>query len=145
MIPVEKRKRSAMIKNIQNAIRSEQIISQSALELKFLDLCWHKNVYGCTTFRATMYMSRPPFNGITEVYVGLNDWGLIVINAKKFSILLNIPLKHVVARYEMKPHIEIIGRDNRNVEYVFTLATKQAQLINNLLKQIKNKKEATRN
>ncbi|KAI1718726.1 FERM central domain-containing protein [Ditylenchus destructor] len=111
------------------------------LQLLFLKYCWSLNVYGCTFFKAFMLMSKP-LRGNLPVHVGVNDWGMSIINATTHKQVAALELKSLELKYT--PNTNYLEATSRKRDFVATITTPQSMLINNLLKQLKTKVEAAR-
>lgn len=64
-----------------------------------------------------------------EVYVGLNDWGMVIINSRTLKLHVALQLKVIETNYETgRGFIEVSAKD-RSYNYVFRLTTKQVRTI----------------
>ncbi|KAH7728676.1 krev interaction trapped protein 1-like isoform 1 [Aphelenchoides avenae] len=129
----------SLVGKIQAAHRSLRQTNLVQLQFIFLQYCWNLNVYGCTFFKAVMLMTRP-LRGHTQVQVGLNDWGMIINNTTTYKQVAALDLKTVEVHH--KPNTNYLEVTHRKKDFVATITTPQAMLINNLLKQLKTKVEA---
>ncbi|VDK43447.1 unnamed protein product [Anisakis simplex] len=111
-----------------------------SLQQSFLQICWRFCVYGSTFFDAIVFMKKP-MKGSLPVHVGVNDYGLHLLNSDTKTLFNTYPLKGLqwIAKPD-RPYLEVhaaaFGHD-------FTLRTAQASHINNLLTRLTNTTSAT--
>uniref|UniRef100_A0A914HW04 FERM domain-containing protein n=1 Tax=Globodera rostochiensis TaxID=31243 RepID=A0A914HW04_GLORO len=127
---------TSLVSKLRHAHRSLAGRSPVQLQLHFLSLCWSLNVYGCTFFRAFMLMSKP-LRGNLQIHLGLNDWGICMINASTHKQMAAIEMDKLDVKFT--PNTNFLEVATRRKDLIATITTSQAVLINNLLKQLKLK------
>jgi hypothetical protein len=129
----------ALVNKIQAAHRSFSKTNLVQLQFIFLQYCWNLNVYGCTFFKGVMLMTKP-LRGHADVHVGLNDWGIVIQNATTFKQVIAIEMKFAEVQY--KPNTGFVEISSPKKDFLATITSQQAMLINNLMKQLRTKVEA---
>uniref|UniRef100_A0A9J2P047 FERM domain-containing protein n=1 Tax=Ascaris lumbricoides TaxID=6252 RepID=A0A9J2P047_ASCLU len=129
-IPTSESALKSLMSRIESEHRSAKISNLIALQQHFLQICWRLSVYGSTFFDAIIFMNKPK-KGSLMVHVGVNDYGLHLINSDSKTLINTYPLKGL--QWSIKPdrpyldvHAVAFGHD-------FTLRTPQLFAENNIL------------
>jgi hypothetical protein len=135
-IPQSKSKKQSLIKSIESRIKQFQAKDPFTLQLYFMNWAWKMRCYGCTYFKAIMHMSKPNY-GSVHVTIGINDYGLCIIN------MLNYHMMDIIKHRELDPFPEAkqnsIDFNIRKGGYVFSFTTPQVKLIDTLLRNLQKR------
>uniref|UniRef100_A0A7E4VQF7 B41 domain-containing protein n=1 Tax=Panagrellus redivivus TaxID=6233 RepID=A0A7E4VQF7_PANRE len=131
VIPSARKHKHVLMKKINDTIKATPIGNTFTLQKHFMERCWVMRWYGCTYFKATMHMSQPRF-GSVPVCVGINDYGLNVINMDTHKLVDVI--KHDELDEVPQVTQTAINFNIRKGAFVFTISTPQVKHIENLIK-----------
>lgn len=120
------------------------------LQYQFLSFCWNLCVYGATFFDALVFMSRvriecirrksitfplyfdlyfQPMKGDLHVHVGVNDYGLHLINTQNKTLFQTYPLKGIEWTHKPDhPYLEVRVKQPGQLSisaHVLTVKTRQ--------------------
>uniref|UniRef100_A0A0N5AJF2 FERM domain-containing protein n=1 Tax=Syphacia muris TaxID=451379 RepID=A0A0N5AJF2_9BILA len=132
-IPTTKSSIAEMCHEITKQYRSLEKWNLVALQNEFLHICWRLCVYGAIFFDGIVFM-RKPRKVTIPAHVGVNDYGIHLINASTKSLLKTYPLN--TFRFEVQANKECIDLHADAVGHSFIIKTSQAVNISNLLKRL---------
>ncbi|VDD87534.1 unnamed protein product [Enterobius vermicularis] len=125
-IPTTESGLSVMKRAIEKEYHKKKATNLVALQSDFLHICWRFCVYGSTFFDAIIFMKKP-VKGSLLAHVGVNDYGLHLINANSKTLFKTYPLK--AFRCEMEPGRPYIDVHAETFGHSFTIKTSQVSSI----------------